>query len=84
VLVLRYTRPDLPRPFKVPGFPVVPILGVLACLYLMLSLPAVTWYRLGIWMVVGFVIYFSYGYRNSHLNRRAEEAARRLRAEEKV
>jgi len=84
VLVLRYTRPDLPRPFKVPGFPVVPILGVLACLYLMSSLPAVTWYRLGIWMAVGFVIYFTYGYRNSHLNRRTEEAARRLRSEEKV
>ncbi len=84
VLILRYTRPDLPRPFKVPGFPVVPILGVLACLYLMWSLPAVTWYRLGIWMAIGFVIYFTYGYRNSHLNRRAEEAARRLRPEVKV
>jgi len=83
VLVLRYTRPDLPRPFKVPGFPVVPILGVLACLYLMSSLPAVTWYRLGIWMAIGFVIYFSYGYRNSHLNRRAVEAAKRVPSKER-
>jgi len=79
VLVLRYSRPDLRRPFKVPGFPVVPILGVIACLYLMSSLPAVTWFRLGIWMAIGLIIYFAYGYRNSHLNRRtmAREAARK-------
>ncbi|MFB3905974.1 MAG: amino acid permease [Acidobacteriota bacterium] len=73
VLVLRYTRPDLPRPFKVPGFPMVPLLGMAACLYLMASLPTVTWLRLAIWMVVGLVIYFTYGYRNSHLNRRFAE-----------
>ncbi len=72
VLVLRYTRPDLPRPFKVPGFPVVPILGVAACLYLMLNLPAVTWYRLFIWMAAGIVIYFAYGIRKSHLRRLGE------------
>jgi len=75
VLVLRYTRPDIPRPFKVPGFPVVPILGVLACVYLMLSLPAVTWYRLIIWMAVGLAIYFAYGYRKSNLHRGVPKAS---------
>ena len=46
VIVLRYTRPDLPRPFRVPGYPVVPVLGVLSCGYLMYGLPRVTWERL--------------------------------------
>ncbi len=70
VLVLRYTRPDIKRPFKVPGFPVVPILGVVACVYLMWSLPAVTWWRLFVWMAAGLLIYIAYGFRKSHLNRR--------------
>jgi basic amino acid/polyamine antiporter, APA family len=67
VLVLRRTRPDLPRAFRCPGVPVVPILAVLASLYLMLNLPAATWIRFAVWMVVGLVVYFAYGARRSRL-----------------
>jgi APA family basic amino acid/polyamine antiporter len=68
VIVLRRTRPDLKRSFRVPGVPVLPILSVLACFYLMLNLPGETWLRFGIWMVVGIVVYFLYGRRNSRFN----------------
>jgi basic amino acid/polyamine antiporter, APA family len=61
VLVLRYKQPGLDRPFKVPGMPVVPILGALFCFWLMISLPAITWLRLAIWLVIGLAIYFLYG-----------------------
>jgi APA family basic amino acid/polyamine antiporter len=61
VLVLRYKQPGLDRPFKVPGMPVVPILGALFCVWLMASLPGITWVRLGIWLVIGLAIYFLYG-----------------------
>ncbi|HKI94802.1 MAG TPA: amino acid permease [Gemmatimonadales bacterium] len=75
VLVLRYTDPDIPRPFRAPLFPFVPIGGVLACGYLMKSLPLDTWARLIIWMVIGLVIYFTYSRRHSKVQRRAEDAA---------
>ncbi len=75
VLVLRYTDPDIPRPFRAPLFPFVPIGGVLACGYLMMSLPLDTWARLIIWMVIGLVIYFTYSRRHSKVQRRAEDAA---------
>lgn len=65
ILVLRKSDPDRERPFKCPGVPVVPALGVLSCFYLMAGLPGHTWERLVIWMVIGFVIYFAYGIRNS-------------------
>ncbi len=65
VIVLRIRRPDLPRPFKTPGYPVVPALGVLTSLGLMAFLPLDTWLRLGIWLVLGLVIYASYGIRHS-------------------
>ncbi|HEY3438178.1 MAG TPA: amino acid permease, partial [Actinotalea sp.] len=67
VLVLRRTRPDLPRAFRTPGAPVVPILGVVACAWLMLNLPMLTWLRFLAWMVVGLGIYLAYGRRNSRL-----------------
>lgn len=67
VIVLRKTKPDLPRPFKVPFSPVVPILAALTSLYLMYGLPWDTWARLVIWMVIGVVIYFVYGRKNSRL-----------------
>jgi APA family basic amino acid/polyamine antiporter len=67
VIVLRRTRPDLERPFRVPWVPVVPILSVLACFYLMLNLPVETWLRFLVWMLVGFVIYFWYGKRHSRI-----------------
>lgn len=68
VLILRYTNPTAPRPFRVPLVPVVPVVGVLGCLLLMFSLPAHNWYRLFVWMAIGLVIYFSYGRWHSRLN----------------
>jgi APA family basic amino acid/polyamine antiporter len=70
VLVLRYTHPDIPRPFKTPGVPFIPILGILSCLYLMAGLPKDTWIRLFAWMAIGLVIYFSYGIRKSKLRQK--------------
>jgi APA family basic amino acid/polyamine antiporter len=67
VLVLRRTRPDLQRAFRVPGVPVVPILAILCSVYLMLNLPAATWVRFLVWMAIGIVIYFVYGARHSRL-----------------
>jgi basic amino acid/polyamine antiporter, APA family len=88
VLVLRRTRPDLERAFRTPGVPFVPILAVLASVYLMLNLPAATWVRFGIWMAVGLVVYFTYGARHSrlvtdpHYSREADATAAAERAEE--
>jgi APA family basic amino acid/polyamine antiporter len=65
--VLRRTRPDLERSFRTPLVPLVPILSVLASVYLMLNLPAVTWVRFFIWMAVGLVVYAAYGARRSRL-----------------
>lgn len=65
VLVLRYTHPELPRAFKTPLVPLVPILGAAVSLLQMLSLPRDTWLRLIVWMAIGLVLYFSYGYRHS-------------------
>lgn len=61
VLVLRRKAPELHRPFRTPGMPWVPILGVACCLYLMAGLPWATWERLLLWLVAGFLIYFLYG-----------------------
>jgi len=67
VLVLRYTHPDLPRPFRTPFSPLIPLLGAASCLYLMASLPLVTWLRFGLWLLLGLVIYFTYSRRHSAL-----------------
>src|SRR5580704_10959506 len=75
VFIMRRTNPDAKRPFRAPLYPIVPILGVLSCLMLMFSLPVENWYRLIVWMVVGFVIYFSYGHRHSELRKRDESLA---------
>jgi len=72
VWVLRRKRPDLDRPFKTPLVPLVPILGVLSCLGLMATLPGDTWLRLLVWLLIGFVIYFSYGRKHSRLQRERE------------
>ena len=69
VWVLRYRRPELPRPFKTPWVPVVPILGILICLYLMRTLPFATWLRLFAWLAIGLVIYFTFGIKNSRLRK---------------
>ncbi|QRY61447.1 amino acid permease [Gordonia sp. PDNC005] len=70
VVVLRRTRPDLKRGFRVPFVPVVPILAVLACAWLMINLSAFTWIRFLIWMVIGVVVYLAYGARHSVLGMR--------------
>ena len=69
VIHLRYTRPELKRPFRTPFGSVTPLLGIIFCVYLMLSLPPVTWARFGIWLALGLVIYFVYSRRHSTLNR---------------
>jgi APA family basic amino acid/polyamine antiporter len=61
VLIMRYTNPNAERPFRAPLFPFVPIMGILTCLVLMFSLPPENWERLLVWLLIGFVIYFSYG-----------------------
>ncbi len=72
ILVLRRSKPDLPRPFRTPFVPVIPILGALICIIQMVSLPLDTWLRLVIWMAIGFIIYFTYGIRKSKLNKSIE------------
>jgi APA family basic amino acid/polyamine antiporter len=67
IIVLRRTRPDLPRPFRMPFVPVLPILSAVVSFVLMLSLPWSTWERLMIWMAIGVAVYFAYGYRHSRL-----------------
>jgi APA family basic amino acid/polyamine antiporter len=67
VVVLRRTRPDLPRPFRTPLVPVVPALSVLASLWLMLNLESLTWLRFVVWLAIGLVVYFLYGMRHSRL-----------------
>jgi len=77
--VLRRRHPEAERPFRAPWVPLVPILGVLCCLLLMLSLPAENWLRLGVWLALGAAIYFAYGRRHSLLAREARgEQARDL------
>jgi len=69
VLVLRIREPNLPRPFKVPAVWFIAPMGALSALYLMWYLPWRTWERLLIWLAIGMVLYFAYGYRHSRLNR---------------
>jgi basic amino acid/polyamine antiporter, APA family len=67
IIVLRRTRPDLPRPFRMPWVPVLPLLSAAVSLILMLGLPRATWERLIIWMALGMLVYVAYGYRHSRL-----------------
>src|SRR3954463_2831368 len=75
IIVLRRTRPDLPRPFRMPLVPLLPALSAIIALVLMLGLPRATWERLIVWMLIGVVVYFAYGFRRSRLR-----AANRLGA----
>jgi basic amino acid/polyamine antiporter, APA family len=77
ILVMRKTNPDAPRPYRTPFVPLVPILGVLVCFGMMAFLDHMTWIRLGVWLAIGLVIYFSYGRHHSHL--RAAVKAERAR-----
>jgi basic amino acid/polyamine antiporter, APA family len=70
VLVLRRTRPDLERGFRTPFVPLVPVLSVLACVWLMLNLSVETWLRFVVWMVLGVIVYFTYGRGHSLVGRR--------------
>jgi len=70
VLVLRYTRADIERPFRAPLSPFLPLAGIGLCGYLMLSLPDTAWKRFGVWLVVGLVLYFLYARRHSALSAR--------------
>jgi APA family basic amino acid/polyamine antiporter len=67
VMILRRIAPDAPRPFRTPWVPVVPLLGVISCSALMLSLPADTWIRLAVWTGLGLIVYFAYSSRRSKL-----------------
>ena len=71
VILLRRQEPDRPRPFRAPLVPLTPIISILTCLYLMLQLPRITWIRFGLWLLLGLVIYFTYGIRNSRLATKA-------------
>jgi APA family basic amino acid/polyamine antiporter len=68
VIVLRYRQPDLVRPFKTPGMPIIPLLGVVSCSYLIANLPWFTLMRFIIWMLIGFIVYFTYSQSHSVLN----------------
>jgi APA family basic amino acid/polyamine antiporter len=72
VIFLRKSDPDRPRPFRVPGVPFTPIISIVACAYLMFQLPLITWVRFGVWLLLGLVVYFLYGYSNSVLRKRRE------------
>jgi APA family basic amino acid/polyamine antiporter len=67
IIVLRSARPDLPRPFRVPLSPYIPLASAIVSAGLMLSLPWETWERLIIWMVIGVIVYFAYGFRRSRI-----------------
>src|SRR6185295_14587178 len=69
VIILRRTQANRPRPFRVPMSPWFPILGVIFCFVLMLSLPIETWIRFFVWLAIGLVIYFFYGAWHSKLRR---------------
>jgi len=72
--VLRKKRPDLKPAFRVPFGKVLPIVSAILCLYLMTNLAVETWIFFAVWLVIGVVIYFSYGQRHSRLNEKFAEA----------
>jgi APA family basic amino acid/polyamine antiporter len=74
VIVLRKKRPDLPRAFRCPGVPVIPLLAVAFCVTLMSFLSAITWIAFVVWLVIGLVVYFGYARQRSKLNQPAAAA----------
>jgi basic amino acid/polyamine antiporter, APA family len=81
VIVLRRTRPDLPRPFRMPLVPLLPVLSAAVSLLLMIGLPRATWERLIIWMAIGVLVYFAYGYRKSRLREAESVVGRTLKGQ---
>ena len=75
VWILRRAEPEMRRPFKTPLVPLVPILGIIFCAYLMISLPLLTWIRFVVWLIVGFTIYFLYGRRFSRVGHQSAAPA---------
>ena len=67
IIILRRTDPDRPRAFKTPWVPWVPLVGIGMCIYLMLGLPLITWIRFGLWLIVGLILYYAYGFTHSRL-----------------
>jgi basic amino acid/polyamine antiporter, APA family len=67
IIILRHTDPDRPRVFRTPFVPLVPLLGIGMCIYLMAGLPLITWERFGLWLLIGLVLYFLYGFSKSKL-----------------
>jgi APA family basic amino acid/polyamine antiporter len=72
VWIMRVRHPDLPRPFRTPFVPAVPILGILSALYLMFNLPLITWVVMISWLIVGLFIYFGYSVKHSKVQRLTE------------
>ncbi|MEF2968267.1 amino acid permease [Paenibacillus sp. M1] len=68
IIILRKTRPDLQRSFKVPLVPWIPLIAVLTCGYLLISLPGITWIAFLVWMAIGLIVYFTYSHKHSHLS----------------
>ncbi|MHB8580562.1 MAG: amino acid permease [Ignavibacteriaceae bacterium] len=69
IIILRKKEPDRPRSFRTPWVPLLPLLGIAACLYLVLGLPWITWIRFAGWLAIGLAVYFSYGYKRSLLRK---------------
>jgi basic amino acid/polyamine antiporter, APA family len=78
IMIMRRTNPDLPRPYKTPLVPLVPILGIVVCFAMMASLDMWTWVRLVVWLVIGFVVYFGYSRYHSHLVTDPESAHEKI------
>lgn len=73
VMILRVKMPEAPRAFSTPLVPLVPILGIVTCLFMMVFLPLDTWIRLVVWMIIGFDLYILYGIKNSHIGKGSED-----------
>ncbi|GAA2098092.1 amino acid permease [Streptomyces albiaxialis] len=82
VIVLRYRQPDLPRKFRCPGMPVVPILGVVFSIWLTTYLTWETWMRFGVWFLIGLVVYFGYSYRRSEMAKQGAVPERSAESED--
>jgi APA family basic amino acid/polyamine antiporter len=84
VRYLRMTQPDLPRPFRTPGYPVVPLLGIAACIYLVHGIPLLTYQRLGGWFLLGVLIYIFYGQFHSRLAREENASDRVVSSDNEI